>query len=125
MSNTTSKLVRLLESLIPDDPQDALMLREVLGWADSLRRADVATLSQTPSMRLESQYAGNDLFSLFLGLPSAAKRYFHGLVEAMDIYQSIHGESVTTEVLSANAPELSELKRIRDMCLEDGLRSIY
>lgn len=123
--SATLKLTELLESLVPNEPQDSVMLREVLSWANKLRQADAVALSHESTLRLQSNAAGGDLFSIFLDLPAAAKRYFHGLVEALDIYHSIHGDDIDTSLLCANAPELVELKKIRDMCLEEGLRSIY
>ena len=66
--------------------------------------------------------AGFDLPTFLGSIPEDAKRYLHGLVEAMDIYQSIYGKPLS---ISLSEQSVRELKQIRDMCIEEGLRSIY
>ena len=58
-------------------------------------------------------------------LPEESRNYFYGLVEALEIYQSIHGRWIPVHSLTPGDPSVQELKQIREMCLEEGLRSIY
>jgi hypothetical protein len=58
-------------------------------------------------------------------LPEESRNYFYGLVEALEIYQSIHGRWIAVNSLTPGDTSVQELRQIRELCLQDGLRSIY
>lgn len=58
-------------------------------------------------------------------IPESSKKYLHGLIEALDIYQSVHGVPLSPQSLRLDDSIVYELRELRDMCLQDGLRSIY
>lgn len=57
-------------------------------------------------------------------IPEQSIRYFHGLVEALDIYQSIHGKAIPVSI-DPNDDSVREIRQIRDYCIQEGLHSIY
>lgn len=57
-------------------------------------------------------------------IPEQSIRYFHGLVEALEIYQSIHGSPVPVTVEPTD-DAVREIRQIRDICIQEGLHSIY
>jgi len=63
-------------------------------------------------------------YALLSSLPADLQQYFYGLVEALEIYRSLHGVPVTVQDICA-AERVHELKQIRDYCLSDSLRSIF
>lgn len=97
----------VLKTLAVSTPEEREILETVLAWAQKVSQG----------LRLEVP-------SLMRQLPQDAQRDFHGLVEALEIYQALHGPSVTTRELTAET-KIREVKQIRDLCLSEGLRSIY
>ncbi|MCB0404595.1 MAG: hypothetical protein KDD51_07390 [Bdellovibrionales bacterium] len=121
---------RVLKSLLPRDTEDLAILRFLVYCAQLIQRAGHTDLSlnrmeavayrdpQVPSVEFDIQ-------KFIAGMSEASKRYFYGLIEAVDIYQSIKGRSLHSDSLVADDPVVHELRQIRDMCLDDGLRSVY
>ncbi len=125
----TGKVSEVLKSLVPKDQEELSILQLVVDCAQSLQRAslmdlrlgrDIAAANQESSrgMPLEAK-------SLLEQIPQECTRYLHGLVEALDIYQTIYGHSLQGQSLTLADKTVYELRQIRDMCLEEGLRSIY
>jgi hypothetical protein len=127
----------LLKSLIPKTQEDLSRLRFLLHCAHLIQRGAALPspeqnlenlLGQSGTLVLNDYRTpgvGLDLKSFLLDLSEESRRYFHGLVEAMEIYQSIHGQSLSIHNLTLSDQSVYELRQIRDMCLEEGLRSIY
>lgn len=103
----THKIAGILKSLDPHTPEERELLGIVLGWAQK------ASLG-----------VGYETISLVSTFTQEAQRYFHGLVEAVEIYSSLHGGKIPLVVLCGDQ-SVREIRQIRDLCLEDGLRSIY
>src|SRR5687768_11415367 len=102
------RVARVMKSLAPTDDEDFSCLRAVITRAHQTQH--------------EIERGTEELIAFLSALPEELTRYFHGLVEALEIYQSIHGRPVLQD-LSENT--VRELRQIRDLCLAEGLRSIY
>lgn len=113
-------ITRILQSLIPNNAEELSLLRNLVRWAQQLQQADAAAFSARMSFSEEF-----DPMAFLSALPEELHRYFHGLIEALEIYHSIHGRPMAATDLSLSNDSVRELKQIRDMCLEEGLRSIY
>jgi hypothetical protein len=108
-----AQLSRILKSLQPRNANELSILRFVLNCAEQIRDAKAVDRRK-------------DLHTFIQQIPDETRRYFHSLVEAMEIYQSIRGPTLPLQTLSlSDYTFVAELKQIRDMCLEEGLRSIY
>lgn len=123
-----TQIGRLLRSLAPTNEEDLSLLQKLVVCARLMQQRGHSDLQLGPRLVQagiqDSQpgAVGFDLPAFLRSIPEDARRYLHGLVEAMDIYQSIYGRPLST-TLSDQC--VRELKQIRDMCLEEGLRSIY
>lgn len=111
----------VLQSLVPRDAEEMSLLKVLLTSVRAMHRrayADLgfARVAGGSNVTLASGYSASE--ELLAAIPTSDKRYFDGLVEAFEIYQSIHGEAVPVESLSDLA--LRELRRIRDLCLDSG-----
>ncbi|MBI4405113.1 MAG: hypothetical protein HY537_13200 [Deltaproteobacteria bacterium] len=123
------KISELLKSLIPKDEDELSLLQFILRCAVLLHRpfqSDLA-LGVKTSVCVEVPTADweTDLGKFIEMVPEDAKKYFYGLVEALEIYQSIYGRSIPIQNLTLSDRSVRELKQIRDYCLQDGLRSLY
>lgn len=130
MLSSGRKLSEVLETLVPSDEEGLSALRFLISCAQRIRRGGHADLSLRPAEVLAVDGTAQlspsaDAQGFLINLPERLKRYFYGLIEAIDIYQSMTGQSLSSEELDLSDPVLHELRQIRDMCLEDGLRSIY
>lgn len=119
----------ILKSLIPKDQAELSVLREVLLCAQWLtNREALATGTRPPiaAVAQETQSAmPEEIRQLLALIPEESKKLFHGLVEAMEIYQSISGKNLSVQTIGLADKAVHEIKQIRDMCLEEGLHSIY
>ena len=104
------QIATILQSLVPRNEEELSLLQRLLHQAQLMARG-IPLYENDPG--------------LFDAIPHDARRYFHGLVEAVEIYQSIRGQSPPVQNLTLQDPVVYELKQIRDMCLEDSFRSIY
>jgi hypothetical protein len=127
----TIKTSELLRSLLPKDQEELSLLQFILHSAQTLQRgsaldiglvksATVALAEEKPGFGLPA-----DVQNFLMNLPEDLKRYFHGLIEAVEIYHSIHGQPLPINRLTLTDETVYELRQIRDMCMEEGLRSIY
>lgn len=130
----TSLLAQILVSLSATNTSEWSVLKTLLGYADKMRAREASIglhgseMLSVSSMRLEASAlagADGDVFEFLAQLPERSLRYFHGLMEAMDIYQSIHGQNLLAAEVLPSEKSLREIKQIREMCMEEGLRSIY
>lgn len=123
-----TQIVRLLRSLVPTNEEDLSLLQKLVVCARLMQERGHSDLQLGPrlvkaeSHDLQPVAVGFDLPAFLRSIPEEASRYLHGLIEALDIYQSINGRPLSTTLSDQN---VRELKQIRDMCLEEGLRSIY
>ncbi len=120
----------LLKSLLPKDQDDVTMLRTVLACAQHFQKRTYVDFGPSGMRELMvtelSAHGGlQEFLDLLHGLPPDALRYFHGLVEAIDVYRSIHGKGVPLGTLSIDDKWMHELRQIRDICLDDGLHCMY
>lgn len=132
MRNSTfscSQISDVLKSLLPKDHEELSVLRWVISCAQDARRrlSDVLPASAGNLMAMQSAPASDApaFYGLAATLPEDAVRYFHGLVEAIEVYRSIHGHPVQVETLAMEDKAVHELRQIRDLCLDDSLHSIY
>lgn len=121
---------RVLRSLLPRGPEDLAILRFLIYCAQLIQRAGHTDLSLNRGEAVayrdpQAPQIDFDIPKFISGLPEASKKYFYGLIEAVDIYQSIKGRSLHSDTLRVDDPTVHELRQIRDMCLDDGLRSVY
>jgi len=118
-------LSQMLHTLFPRNAEEMTLLRTILSGVRAMHRRVYADLGYGSSLvpgtlsSLTTGYSASE--ELLAAIPAADKRYFDGLVEAFEIYHSIHGEAVPVESLSPQDLALRELRRIRDLCLEKGL----
>jgi hypothetical protein len=120
----------ILKSLVPKDQAELSVLRVVLQCAQWLtnKGAAVTQLSQPIAAFVEGGaevVMPDEIRQLLAVIPEESKKYFHGLVEAMEIYQAIYGQALSVQSIGLTDKSVYEIKQIRDMCLEEGLHSIY
>lgn len=133
MTVSRSKITEVLQTLLPRDEEGLSALRFLVACAQRIQKGGHADLSLRPAEALSLGDRTSlappapltDAHGFLTNLPEQLKRYFYGLIEAIDIYQSMRGQSLSSDALDLHDPVLQELRQIRDMCLEDGLRSIY
>lgn len=101
-------MTQLLQSLLPSNAQERSLLDSLLACAEKVHRGQVVGHFDPASSQFLSSLSGE------------SRKLFHGLVEAIDVYQAIHGGKA--DVLRAS---LADLKKIRDICLHDNLLGAY
>lgn len=122
------QLSEILKTLMARDQEELSLLRFVVHCAQLMHRAANTDLSLGQSelaVVSASNGVGADVQNFLSDIPEDSKKYLYGLVEALDIYQSIYGRSLSVQNMSLTDRSIHEIKQIRDMCLQDGLRSIY
>jgi hypothetical protein len=117
-------LSQILHSLIPRNPEELSLLQSLLAGVRAMHKRVYGDLgfsrvTSLSTVTLTSGYSASE--ELMAAIPAADKRYFDGLVEAYEIYHSIHGQALSIDTLSLHDGALNELRRIRDLCLEKGL----
>ncbi len=120
------QISEILKTMVPKNQEELSLLRVLLRCAQILHRQEDGELS-LGQLAVASVTVGahSDVHSFVSRIPADSKKYLYGLVEALDIYQSIYGSTPTAQDITFSDKSVHELKQIRDMCLEDGLRSIY
>lgn len=124
------KISSVLKSLIPTNQEELSVLRFVLRCAEKARRSPYRYVpfhskshsKETDGLNLNETLEPERFLEV---IPDESKKYFHGLLEAIDIYQSIYGTTIPIQEIGLSDRSVYELRQIRDMCLEEGLRSIY
>jgi len=124
------KVSEILKSLAPKNQEELSLLRVVLSCAEKLHKGPHMDLGLGPAYRsggfLEEQPGIHfDAQTFLQSIPEDSKKYLHGLVEALDIYQSIYGHPLHIQNITISDKSVRALKQIRDMCLEEGVRSLY
>lgn len=119
-------LSQVLYSLLPRNAEEVSLLQALLAGARAMHRRAYADLGLSrlevaSSLTLATGYSASE--ELLAVIPAADKRYFDGLVEAFEVYHSIHGEAVPLE-MAHHTLALTELRRIRDLCLQRGLETL-
>jgi hypothetical protein len=118
-----TKILEVLKSLVAHDPEEWSALRLILSCADFLYQGrPLPAVSNSPRT---AEDAANLSHQLLEGLPGDYKRYLYGLVEALEIYHSIHGKILSVGDISPAHPSIGELRQIREMCLDDSLHCVY
>ncbi len=112
----------IIKNLVAHSPEEQSTLRTVLKIAQTFaakgqRDLALATLS---SSELESPALGK----LLVSLPEESRTQFFGLVEALEIYASVHGTAASA-LQNLNDAAVSELKKLRDICLQGGTHAYY
>lgn len=130
MVGQIKKISDILKSLIARDQEELSLLQWVIEAAQSLHggsQMDMGLQLDGRSMAVVQSSAGLpfDIRRFLEMIPEDASRYFNGLIEALEVYESIHGEPVPVGSLTLSDKSVLELRQIRDLCLEEGLRSIY
>lgn len=114
----------ILESLVPRNSEELSQLRNIVNWALQVQQsASLNTLSTLSARFAISE--GMDPLSFLRSLPTELHRYFHSLVEALEIYHSIHGRPISLAELTLGNRSVQEIKQIRDMCLQEGPHFVY
>ena len=130
-----SQLAQVLKSLVPRDQNELSVLRTLIASVQEYQRktlaemamsgfGDLMAMAQT-EREVRNKNGGTEFREFVASLPQDTLRYFHGLAEALEIYQSIHHQPVPVGRLTVDDASVHELRQIRDMCLDEGLRSIY
>jgi hypothetical protein len=112
-----ASISEILDSLVARNSEEESLLQTLFGIAQSLLNLGQKDLglmavaaSEQPALR-----------ELLTTLPESARTQFFGLVEALEVYQSIHGEPL----VRLNDAVVTELKAIRDLCLNGGTHASY
>ncbi len=116
-----ASLSDVLKSLVAHNAEEASVLQSVLGMAQSLLAMGQKDLGLAALSAPEGQEP--ELPKLLSSLPEESRTQFSGLVEALEIYQSIHG--TVTSILNLNETAVSELRKIRELCLHGGTHATY
>lgn len=131
---TGNRLARVIQSLSPETQEDMALLRTVLACAQTVQKrthGDLALRGGGGNAAVEIKVMTGispveEAERFLLSLPSEARKYFDGLVEAFEIYHSIHGVAPALSAVGTRSDRtLQELRQIRDLCLEEGLRSVF
>ncbi len=111
----------LIRSLLPKDQEEMHLLQVLIDSVQSFgkKQADLALL---PVAAAKSSIDEKSLWEM---VPEESRRYLHGLIEAVEIYQSIHGQMRMTQPIPVNPASVNEIRQIRDMCLEHVPWSTY
>ena len=130
MTAQKEQVFEVLESLAAQTPQELSVLRGLVAFAQSLQARAQRDLGFAWAADLAHEVCSafglaSDFPRWLACLPEESKNYFYGLVEALEIYQSIHGRWIAVNSLTPGDTSVQELKQIRELCLQDGLRSIY
>lgn len=126
MRLTVAKLAEIIQSLMPKDQEELSLLGVILECVQEGRpRGTPLSSALNFSNQSGSFQIVSEVKSLLESIPEDARRYLHGLGEALEVFQSIHGRRLAVTSLVPSDPLLRELRQIRDLCLEDGLKSIY
>ncbi len=117
---TGNEAAIVLKSLMPEGQQELSHLKWVLYFARRVQKGLWQDGSATPvPLFSQKQVPPGEVATFLSSLPSDCQRYFHGLVEALEIYQSIHGKEIPVDEASLRNGVVHELRQIRDMCLDN------
>ena len=127
MRISSEDIARVIKSMMPKTREELSQLSWVIHFARRVQKGVWRDPRLEPLVAFE--FAGgrppSDVGSFIETLPSDCQVYFHGLVEALDVYHSIHGREVPLEEGSLKENIIHELRQIRDMCLDTNLRVPY
>ncbi len=96
----------ILKNLVARDSEERTVLQSVIQFA------------QSPNSGINQEIP-----QMLTALSEESRTHFFGLVEAIEIYQSIHGTA--SALLSLNDAAVAELRKIRDICLSGGAQAYY
>ncbi len=125
------KVSKVLESIVPSDEEELSVLQHLIYCAQLFQRSEKSDLSLaavdvvTASSAPQPMGVEFDVKGFLSGLSEGSKKHFYSLVEALDIYQTIKGTSLSPAGLRFKDRVVYEIKQIRDMCLQDGPRAVY
>jgi hypothetical protein len=113
-----ASLSEVLTSLVAENAEDLSVLQSILGVAQSLVSRGGRGLSSLGTL------AASDpgIPQLLTSLSEDARTQFFGLVEALEIYQSTQGAG---SLATLSESDVSELRKIRDICLQGGTHAYY
>jgi hypothetical protein len=114
-------LSEVLKSLAAENAEEHSILQSILGIAQSLVSRGGRGLALASLGTIAVTNPG--IPQLLGSLPEEARTQFFGLVEALEIYQSTHGAAATLHTLNESA--VTELRKIRDICLQGGTHAYY
>jgi hypothetical protein len=115
-----ASLSEILESLVARNPEEESVLHSVLGFAQSLLNVGQKDLGLITAVASTEEPALKELLTT---LPETSRTQFFGLVEALEIYQSIHGRA--SSLVRFNEAAVAELRTIRELCLQGGTHALY
>lgn len=123
------RLWRLLRSLQPNSPEELNLLRGLVRMAQSVQdwASDLGLAATVVWERCATALGTQDEFPrVFNSLPPHIKNEFYQLVEAVEVYRSIHGASLSPDQIRPEDPAiLQELRRIRDWVHSAKLTRAY
>jgi hypothetical protein len=112
---------------VPRDEDEQSLLERILDSVEWMHRHAHSDLglyhSEKTAWDRGSAPADVDLF--IRQVPPDARRYLHSLVEAVEIYESIHRTPLRGSNPNWSESSLQELRQIRDFCLQDGVRGFF
>jgi hypothetical protein len=120
----------VLKSLTARNEQETYLLQTLVGLAVSVggRASDLAVAAalewERASKTLPQAYSFPEVFN---SVPEDVKNEFYRLVEAVQVFGSIHGPIALENSLQSQQPPswLGELRRIRDLCQAAGFRAAF
>ncbi len=115
-----SSLSEILNSLVARNPEEESTLQTLIGFAQSLLSLGHRDLG----MAMAAQTTHPELPRILTSLTEEGRTQFFGLVEALEIYQSIHGRAAAS-ILNLEETAVSELRKIRELCLQGGTHAYY
>lgn len=121
---TLPNIQYLLESLSPRTEEEIHTLQTALACAEFYGvNSPLGMLSVGRNGLVASQATlpgGFPEFRKFLdSVPPESARLFHGLVDALGVYRDIHGRGFAIDQLRQGQEALTELRQIRDLCLDE------
>lgn len=116
-------MVGVLRTLSPETHEEVSHLQTILDYARSIYQG----MHLDPSLgrsrnRVKDENMGAlranlDVRRFLDWLPRESRRHFDALMEALDIYQAIHGEFPVVRYTRNPDRTVHELRTIRDLCL--------
>src|SRR5262245_32150185 len=104
-------------------PEEESVLQSLIGFAQTLLSRGQKDLGLALAAEPLAAVGSTELPRLLTGLPEESRTHFSGLMEALEIYQSVHG--TLGSLLNLNEAAVAELRKIRDICLQGGTHAYY
>ena len=129
MEKKRARITEIITNLNATSPDDLELFYQLLRAAQTIQRRNQPDIGLSNRLNSVVGFGSSvetplDVIEFIRLIPDQVLRYFHGLVEALEIYQSIHQKPLPTQIEPTDSI-VGELRKIREYCILEGLHSIY